>query len=209
MNNKKTADVFNTSNGYITLSRNFVEQVFNHINEYNKEILYGKLLTNANFRDSCTEKGVMLQRGEIEMRIDRLQEITRWKKTKLYDTIKQLEKEDLLVKLTDKGHGCYMLPMYEEHCGSHVRKEERVHTPGPEENRTESSFMDFFSFYHFLLATPRLEQEKARREWQKLSMDEREEAIRNVERYKNAVQKREHLKLACNYLKDKSFKDLK
>ena len=50
------------------------------------------------------------------------------------------------------------------------------------------------------------EQEKARREWRKLSLEEREEAIRNVQLYKDTIRKKEHTKLACNYLKDKSWK---
>lgn len=207
MKKKKKECVFDIAgNGYITISRKMANLLANGIVMYDEDLLYCMLLIKANYGDTCVQEGKLLHRGEIIMTPQDLSALTSWKKTKVYATLDKLKKRQLLESVEGEIQGCYRLPMYEEHCGRTVRPEERKPVPAAPETETESSFLRFFDYYHFTTRLPRKECERARREWKKLSLEEREEALQNVFRYKEATLKTEHLKLACNYLKDKSFK---
>lgn len=206
MKRKVTNHIFDaTHGGYITLSRTIAKQLLEHISEYDHCSFYWSLLLQANYGETCTQEGILLKRGEIIINVQELMNTTGWKRSKIYKELKMMEQEHLLQRLDDTDRH-YLLLMYEEHCGRAVRKEEHQPTLTPEENQTEKGFLLFFDFYHFTTETPSLDKEMAFREWKKLSMKERDEALRNVERYSKAITNRDHVKKACNYLRDKCFK---
>lgn len=208
MQNKMTNKVFDvTTNGYFILSRKAIQHLMSMIDTHDRVSFYCHLLLEAHYGEPqiCTD-GITINRGEIRIVPQELIGFTHWKKTKVYEELKLLEEEKLLCRIGKPGKSHYRLPMYEEHCGRAVRKEEHQHPSCLKENQTENSFLGFFQYYHFATGTREVDQEKARREWAKLSIAERDEAWKNVSRYKEAVSKTEHLKLACNYLKDRSFK---
>lgn len=204
------------TNGYFTLSRNAVRHLLELIPVHDSKSFYCYLLMKAHYGDAqTTVDKVILRRGEIRIDIQELINFTHWQKTKVYHALQLMERFQLLERIGAPGSGHYLITMYEQHCGRAVRKEEQAALAAAtarsgksktEENQTEKQFLNFFHYYHYGTGTPELDQEKARREWAKLTLDEREEALRNVTRYKESVSKREHLKRACNYLKDKSFK---
>ena len=207
MKEKKNECAFDIAgNGYITISRKMANLLADRIGMYDEDLLYCMLLIKANYGDTYVHEDKLLHRGEIIMSPQDLSVLTGWKKTKVYATLNQLKKRQLLENVEGEIQGHYRLPLYEEHCGRTVRPEERKPAPSAAETQTESAFLRFFEYYHFTTRLPRKERERAHREWKKLSLEEREEALQNVFRYKEATPKSEHLKLACNYLKDKSFK---
>lgn len=203
---KKLFDV--TSGGYVILSRKAVKHLLECIEGHDKGSFYCHLLIEAHYGEpEPVRGGGIVKRGETCIDVQELMKFTGWKKSKVYEELKLLEKAELLVRINDKSHnGHCLLSRYEEHCGRNVRKEERPHNTALLDNQTEAGFEEFFGYYLFTTKTKGVEKEKARREWRKLSLDEREAALRNVPRYTDAVTKSEHLKMACNYLKDKSFK---
>ncbi|MCD7924196.1 MAG: hypothetical protein LUI85_05660 [Bacteroides sp.] len=204
---KLTKQIFDaTYGGYIVMSRNSAKLLLSNISAYDHDSFYLRLLVDANYSEGYTQKGIVVKRGEIIINVQELMHITHWKRTKVYEELKMLEQEQLLQHIDDDVYGHYQLLMYEEHCGRAVRKEEHQPTLTPEENQTEKGFLLFFDFYHFTTETPSLDKEMAFREWKKLSMKERDEALRNVERYSKAITNRDHVKKACNYLRDKCFK---
>lgn len=197
-----------TSGGYVILSRKTIMHLLEYIDAPDRASFYCYLLLEAHFGEpEAICGGGIIRRGEICINSQELMKFTGWKKSKVYEELKLLEKAELLVRINDTPHkGHYLLTMYEEHCGHNVRREEHSHNTALQKNQTEMDFEEFFSFYLFVTKTKEVDKEKARREWSKLSLAERREALQNVPRYKDAVSKSEHLKMACNYLKDKSFK---
>lgn len=204
-----------TTNGYFILSRNAFRHLMEQISVHDNESFYCYLLMNAHYGEPhTTPDGLIIRRGEIRITTQELVEFTHWQKSKVYHSLLHLEKLQLLVRIGAPGSGHYLITMYEQHCGRAVRKEEQAALSATarsgksktDESQTEKNFLDFFHYYHYGTGTPEVDQEKARREWAKLTLAEREEALKNVTRYKESVAKREHLKRAFNYLKDKSFK---
>lgn len=191
--------------GYITFPRAVVKHEFQAIGIYDPDSIYCHLLLNANYADGPDADGIYLKRGEINIYIARLAKITGWGRSALYNLLRSFEKEGLLASDKDHPHR-YLLLMYEEHCGRSVRKEERPHTPAPEETQNRERFESFFEFYHFVMHTPQADKESAWKEWQKLSLEERDAAFQNLKTYQNSTKGNAHQKLACNYLKSKSFK---
>ena len=191
--------------GYITFPRAVVKHQFQAISTFDPDNIYCHLLFNANFADGPDADGIYLKRGEINIYITRLAKFTGWGRSALYNLLRKFEQEGLLIPDKEHPHR-YLLMMYEEHCGRSVRKEERLHTPAPGETLNKQRFEKFFEFYHFVMHTPQADKESAWKEWQKLSLEEREEAFRNLAAYRDATKGNAHQKLACNYLKSKSFK---
>ncbi len=197
-----------TLRGYVILSRNALEYLLEHIGTHDQNTFYCHLLLEAHFGEpQAINANTCIRRGEVCIDPQELMRFTNWKRSKVYEGLKLLEQADLLIRLKEtscKGH--FLLTMYERHCGRALRREEHTPPPTLEESQTEKSFEAFFKYYHFITGTREVDKEKARREWARLSLAEREEAMRNVPHYKDAVPKPEHLKRACSYLKDKSFK---
>lgn len=202
---KRLFDV--TGGGYVILSRKTLKHLLQCIDMHDSNTLYCYLLIEAHFGEPAEINGnYLIRRGEILINLQELMNFTGWKRSKVYKELKMLEKAELLVRIPDMPHnGHYQLLMYEEHCGRSTRKEEHPHHISLQENQTEQSFEEFFEYYLFITKTKEVDKEKARREWNKLSLAERKDALQNVTRYRDAVTKSEHLKQACNYLKDKSF----
>lgn len=209
------------TNGYFALSRNAVQHLLELIPVHDSKSFYCYLLMKAHYGEAqTTVGGILLRRGEIRVNIQELMNFTHWQKTKIYHALQLMERFQLLERIGAPGSGHYLITMYEQHCGRAVRKEEQAalcaasayngksqtEESQTEESQTENSFLHFFHYYHYDTGTSEVDQEKARREWAKLTLAEREEALKNVTRYKESVAKREHLKRAFTYLKDKSFK---
>lgn len=197
-----------TYGGYVILSRNVLEHLLGCISVHDINSLYCYLLLKAHFGEpEVISENCIIRRGEVRFDIQELADLTGWKKSKIYDELKLLEKAELLLRINGPARqGHYLLTLYEEHCGHSARKEEHPHSTTVRENLTEKTFEEFFGYYLFITKTKEVDKEKARREWSKLCLADRKEALQNVTRYRDAVTKSEHLKLACNYLKDKSFK---
>lgn len=197
-----------TYGGYVILSRNVLKHLLDCISVHDSNSLYCYLLVKAHFGEpEVISENCIIRRGEVRFDLQELTDFTGWKKSKIYDELKRLEKAELLLRINGPARQSHcLLTLYEEHCGHSTRKEEHPHNITVRENLTEKTFEEFFGYYLFVTNTKEVDKEKARREWSKLNLADRKEALRNVTRYRDAVAKSEHLKLACNYLKDKSFK---
>ena len=194
-------------NGYIVLPRKLAELIIKQLPFRNAGTLYLYMLIHANFGDGKTHQGIKLIRGSINLTPCDIIKLTGWSRSTMNYRIKILESNHLIERCTEISKNLFWLPHYEEHCGKSVRLQEQKTKRDIElGSETEKKFQEFFKYYSFMLEVQPAEQEKARREWRKLSLEEREEAIRNVQLYKDTIRKKEHTKLACNYLKDKSFK---
>ncbi|MCD8183067.1 MAG: hypothetical protein LUE99_08175 [Bacteroides sp.] len=68
-------------------------------------------------------------------------------------------------------------------------------------------FPEFWQEYHEITEKPKVNIGRARREWAKLSAEEKRLAIKNIEEYYDHLANVKYCKQAATYLADKSFKD--
>lgn len=188
--------------GYVVVSRSAFAALLAMIASHNLISAYGWLLYQAQFGIGYTSQGLKLKRGEFQFSIKNFQEFLDSGKTYAYKLFHRLE-TDGLVECIDKANSHYRLPYYEEHCCNYIH---RTKTPDTPARTREECFDEFFGYYHFALNLPERERERARKEWYRLTPDEQEQAMEYIETYSETLPKPEHAKLACNYLKDKTYK---
>lgn len=199
------------SSGYICFPRKLIIQLLNDINDYDVTSLYFYMLVNANYSSTSSSNGFIVERGELGMSSSEVMEHTKITRSTGYRMLKKLEKEQLIISISKNHHQYFRLPKYEEHCGRQISHEIQLETNRHQESITgteeeKRTFEKFFGYYHYLLETTPRDKAKAYREWQNLSPEEREEACNNLEIFSQACKGQKHKKLACNYLKEKSYK---
>ncbi|WP_455671786.1 hypothetical protein [Phocaeicola sp.] len=193
------------SGGYIIISRQAMLYLLKSIKIDSPFNLYVHMLANANYNDKEYPNGNKSLRGELDITTDELGNELHVPHTSIYRMVKELEKNKVVVKKNDRFHPYFLLTMYEEHCGYRVRPEERAAAQA-KVSLTEEDFETFFSFYYHIMEIPPKDKEKARREWSRLSMDDRDEALCNIITYHNASNGQKYMKHAYSYLREKSFK---
>lgn len=194
----------NSDSGYVNIPRALAEHLIEIINLEDATTLYYYLLLSANYGQSKTAKGTT-QRGEVDYTITQIA----LKKNDNYGRIrrmmKQLELEGLIIYISRNGRRYILLPYYEEHCGRKVRPVEQANGTTIAQNQTDKDFDLFWEFYHEMIPVTPQDRAKARKIYGRLSLNDRESAVRNVEVYYASLASEKHAKWAVNYLKDKSF----
>lgn len=202
----KIVNLFAVKNtGFMVVSRSAFATLLKMIQSHNWVSIYGYLLFDAQFGIGYTSTGQTLKRGELELSIDNFMEFLDCGRSYAYRKLRALEKSGLLQRI-DKGNHCFRLPHYEEHCGKMYFQERVLKASDAIARTREECFDEFFGYYHFALNLPERERERARKEWYRLTPDEQEQAMEYIETYSETLPKPEHAKLACNYLKDKTYK---
>lgn len=195
----------NSNPGYIVIPRALAEHLIHEISIDDATTLYGYLLLSANYAQSQTPTGIV-RRGELNATITQIAREMEQDYGRIRRLMKELEIEELVTYHSENGHRHIFLPYYEEHCGRKVRAaEQSLATKTAAENLTDKTFGYFWEFYHQIIPVPQLDLARARKIYGKLSLKERETAIRNVEVYYASLINEKHAKWAVNYLKDKSF----
>ena len=139
------------------------------------------------------------------MKIESAQKkLTRWVKG-CGSLMKELEADGLVIYINKNGRRHIFLPYYEEHCGRKVRPVEQADGTIHSQNQTDKDFDLFWEFYHEMIPVTPQDRAKARKIYGRLSLNDRESAVRNVEVYYASLASEKHAKWAVNYLKDKSF----
>lgn len=201
MKNRLWPLLYNGTQGYIPINREALEYLLKQIEHPTDEVVYLFMLHQAQFKDGQIIHGIRLKRGDLYLNPHELEKYTKWKKSKIYHYLNRLIRDGFLKKLK-WGEPIYHMNYYEEHCGKLITnfklKEEKT-------SPDDTSFEDFYDFYHYALDITPTEKVKARREWNKLTPDEREVAMQHITDYSESIRKREHIKHACNYLRDKTF----
>jgi hypothetical protein len=166
--------------------------------------LYSLLLLEANYGNT-RKQGNVLERGEIDTTLKELAQNTHTDYTRIRRFMKQLELEGLIIYISRNGRRYILLPYYEEHCGRKVRPVEQANGTTIAQNQTDKDFDLFWEFYHEMIPVTPQDRAKARKIYGRLSLNDRESAVRNVEVYYASLASEKHAKWAVNYLKDKSF----
>lgn len=201
-NLKQIYSIKNT--GYVIISRSAFVTLLNMIENHNVISAYGYLLQQAQFGVGYSPHGERLERGELEFSLANFMQYLDCGKTYAYKQLNWLIDNGLLKKMDKRGHR-YCLPLYEEHCSNFISRTKAHETTAYVS--AEERFDEFFEYYHFTFDIPHRERERARKEWYRLTPEEREQAMEYLETYRDSLARPEHVKLACNYLKDKTFKN--
>lgn len=195
----------NSKSGYIVIPRALAEHLVKNIKIEDATSLYYYLLLSANYTQRQTAQGI-IKRGELNCTITQIANDKKDSYGRIRRLMKELEMEGLISYVSENGHRHIVLPYYEEHCGHKVRTtEQNSQSTSAPQNQTDKSFALFWEFYHQMIPVPQEDWAKARKIYGKLTLQERQEAIRNVEIYYASLTNEKQAKWAVNYLKDKSF----
>ena len=205
----KLKEYFSTDgDGFLPLSKKALLLLIRQVNNHNGATLYTYLLLKAAYKDDFIVDGMKIDKGRVKLDIEELMEFMKCGRSKVYLMLNELKRQGLVVRKDRQS--LYFLPYYEKHCSGKSTKTKRnvarIQQPEDEDCFQDSDFDTFFEYYHYNLELPKSERMKAWKEWQKLNEEEKEEAMRNVSEYNRSLRKKEHAKLACNYLKDKTYK---
>ncbi len=190
--------------GFIVLSRQLLQECFLSTEQaVTGPVAFLIILYMSHYSHQGT-----LQRGESALTLDewsRLFHWTRWATKRYFD---KLLKEGELAEHYEGRKRILRLTRYEELCGKEAghapSKESKTDPPAP--SRTDEEFERFFEHYYSVNRTLEpSEKHLARKEWGKLSPDERRTAMDNVYDYYLTMQDVRHAKKAYNYLRHKSF----
>ena len=209
--NKKTKEMKSklkpkSSKGYIPIRRDILRLLLEQVEKPTDLTIYVYLLMNANFEDGCIVNGRKLQRGDWLVDLKKLCKFCKKQKSSVYEALTRLIDQGLLCRKEGES-GIYRINFYEEHCGCQVspHKSDHRRTPTASTPEVEEAFDEFFGFYHYMLHMPEPERERAHREWLRLTPEERIHAFEGITPYTQSLRTPDHAKLACTYLKDKSF----
>lgn len=190
--------------GYIAFPRSLAASITKNMPINTTASLYFYLLYIASYNTVKSKYG-LLKRGETDITLKEIALNTHTEYSKIRRLSKRLVEEELLIYKQIGCHRRITLPYYEDHCGHTLHQQEQPDGTVNGLNKTDKDFALFWEFYHEMIQVPPQDREKARKIYGKLSVADRETAIRNVEVYYNSLDSERHAKWAVNYLKDKSF----
>jgi hypothetical protein len=75
------------------------------------------------------------------------------------------------------------------------------------DNNIKESFEIFWEHYHTITQSPKTDKEPALKHWKKLTLTERREAYKQVQKYYDSIRDKKYVKKARTYLSDKNFND--
>ena len=205
MTNKKNLPFNALNKGYVLVPKYLLNYRFNQKDEsFSYLEAFLMLITNVNFEDrNVTIKGetFVCKRGESVLSVASWAKMFNWTTGKTRWFFDRMEKENLIrsTLLNYKLKSIAVID-YDLWTGK----------PGPISNmrvKNEDRLMEFYEKYHEITGLRKVDIGLVRREWKKLSKEEKEVAIKNIENYRDSVSCKEFVKSAGSYLNAKSFYD--
>lgn len=149
-----------------------------------------------------------IQRGEANLTISQWSKLFCWKEWQTRAYFDKLTKEKQISQRKEGRNKVIGIINYEELCGKyagHPSKKQRD-TNEKKISKTDLDFERFWAYYHEVnKEIIPSDKELARKEWGKLSAQERIMAHASVYDYYMSLSDIKHERKACNYLKYKSF----
>lgn len=151
----------------------------------------------------CSVKGYVFDcmRGESVLTFAHWAEIFGWSRSRTRYFFNRMFDLGLIEKLLNPYTTHIRIPDYELLTGnSRPLAKRQKDAPGED-------FDTFWQKYHEITEKPKVNIGRARREWKKLSSEEKHLAVQNIDEYFDHVSRTKYCKQAASYLADKSFKD--
>ncbi|WP_321517322.1 hypothetical protein [uncultured Bacteroides sp.] len=203
---KKNNLPFNALNkGYVLVPKHLLNYRFNQKDEsFSYLEAFLMLITNVNFEDrDVTIKGetFVCKRGESVLSVASWAKMFNWTTGKTRWFFDRMEKENLISST---------LLNYKMKSIAVIDYDLWTGKPSQITNmrvKNEDRLLEFYEKYHETTGLRKVDIGLVRREWKKLSKEEKEAAIKNIENYRDSVSCKEFVKSASSYLKAKSFYD--
>ena len=161
-----------------------------------------RVLLYANYKQSIYRKnGVeyVCARGESLFSYVQWAEILGWTRSRTMRFFKRMLDDGQLVRIDDGLPTHIGIPDYDAWAPRQSRKEGAADAPA------DNGFKDFWDQYHDLTGKNKVNPGKARKEWNKLSADERRLAVEHIEDYYVHLVDTKFCLQAVNYLMNKAF----
>lgn len=157
------------------------------------------LLTQVNYRDeTCLLKdhSLLCRQGESLKSLDTWAKLFHWKKGKTLYYFKKLKRMGMMELMPSDLTTHLRISEYELWTGKGLRKQKEA---------SDEEFDDFWTLFHEITQTDKVNIGRARREWKRLTAEERKLAISQIETYYVSLPNIKYCKQAATYLADKTF----
>ncbi len=197
----------NLVKGYVVVPRETLNRLFEkHREATGYEEAYLRVLINVNYKSETYHwngQTLVCNRGEAIYTYAQWAELLGWTRSRTIYFFRRMFDEKLIkhVKSVCPMHIC--LSDFENSESSEVAAANG--TTGKRPN--ETGFPDFWEKYHLWTQTDKVNKERARHIWYKLSPEERKLAFDNIEEFSYHHPETRFCPQAARYLADKSFND--
>lgn len=182
-------------NGYLTVPRNLLEEVFCVDKPFTEAQAYLYLYMKASF---CNRKGKMpLKRRQLTFKTSDMAKRFNWKVYTLREFLHTLHKEGVIVLEQMPGVGQKVTMCFYEVLAAGRGK------PIGEVDRAD--FNAFWKQYYSLLERQGSDLYAALSEWERITEEERRLAVQNMVPYFESLTDIRYVKTACNYLRFKVY----
>lgn len=193
------------SQGYILLPKALLkDSFFMANNEFSYLEAFLMLLCKVNYKDDVvTIRGYKFEckRGETAISFLRWGTIFGWGRHKTRSYFTKIEKMNLIrIVPTERDNICIIKIVDYDLWTSKPREDWTQR-----KSKSEELFEVFWNQFHEVTQTPKRDIGSARREWKKLTVSEKNTAIKSIYPYYMGLEDTRFIKRACNYLRDKSF----
>lgn len=190
--------------GYILLPKAMLENSLTQgtqpLSEFEATLL---LICRVNYRDvTCVVAGKsqLCPRGESLQSVNTWAELFRWNRSRTRRFLSKLAQQGI-IELLPHSHTTHLrVPHYEAWTGFIKQSRNGVYS-------AEKEFDDFWEHYHLTTGTRKVNVGRARREWNRMSQEERKQAYGYVDNYYYNLKDVRYCKQAATYLKDKTYLD--
>lgn len=160
------------------------------------------MLTQVNYKeDTCTIKGTpyLCRRGEALFSIDTWATRFHWTRGKTRCFFARLQRQNLIRLIPNPYTTHLAVNDYDLWTG--CRDAARQHLA----QQADEAFDHFWETYHYITQADKVNIARARREWRKLSPEERTLAVRHIEEYYYHLRSQKYCMQAAAYLSNKAF----
>ena len=195
--------------GYVMVPRALLVEMFeSHGEASGDEEAFLRLLVYVNYKsvNVSIPSGKMLicGRGESMMSFAHWERILGWSHGRVRRFFGDCFRLGSLERVNDGCRSHIRIPGYDVWTAS--ASEQTKHDVSKENRHTaNTAFEHFMDAYSEITCTPRLNVGRACRAWKRLSLEERELALSNIEQYYNNLPDVHYCAQAATYLADKAF----
>lgn len=197
----------NIEKGYVIVPREALNRLFEkHREAIGYEEAYLRVLTNVNYKsETCLWNGKTLvcKRGEAIYTYAQWAELLGWTRSRTIYFFRRMFNEKLII------HVKSVCPMHI--CLNNLESSESGEATSATElarkRSNENGFSEFWEKYHLWTQTDKVNKERARHVWRKLTPEERKLAFDSIEEFSYHHPETRFCPQAARYLADKSFND--
>lgn len=203
MENKPKLPFDALTKGYVLVPKSMLECLLKKPRKTTSELeAFFLILTHVNYKEEVyriKEKMTICPRGESLKSLQTWAKLFGWNRWRVRRFLRKMIEEGLLELIPEEFTTHIRVKEYELWTGNGRKKQTN--------EEEEACFQCFWKHYHEVTLSSRVNIGRARREWKKLTKEEKEMALEHVEDYYANLKNTAYCKQAASYLTDKTFMD--